>query len=104
MISKETFVHTITILQELDNKMNAVDVAMKNLNNDFCGFYMTEPFDMVINLLEESLNDSDGWISYFVWERNWLKDFKFGDVEVNGTPVHIDNWEDVYNFVLRMRD
>ncbi len=102
MISKETFVKTINALQELDNKMSAVDYAMKCLDNDFCGFYMTEPFDIVISLLEESLNDSENWVSYFVYERNWLENFEVGDIVVDNNHVIINNWEDVYDFVVKM--
>jgi len=101
MISKETFVKAINSLQELDRKMSAVDDALKCLNNDFCGFYITEPFDIVINLLEEDLNDSDGWVSYFAFERDWLEDLEFGDIIVDGIPVVINTWEDVYDFITR---
>lgn len=100
MISKETFVKTINSLQELDSKMSAVDNAMKILNGDFCGFYITEPFDIAINLLEESLDDKEGWISYFIFERDWLEDLTFGDIEINGIPVSINNWEEAYDFIV----
>lgn len=101
MISKETFVKTINSLQELDNKMNAVNDAMRSLNSDFCSFYITEPFDIVIDILEESMGDNEGWISYFIFERDWLNNFKLGDVEINGIPVHINDWEDVYDFIVK---
>lgn len=102
MISKETFVKTIEKLRELDSKMDAVDNAMKCLGGDFCGFYMTEPFDIVIKLLEEALDDNEGWISYFVFERDWLNNFDLGDIEIDGVPVHINDWEDVYDFIVSM--
>lgn len=100
MISKESFVNTINNLHDLDNRMSAVDDAMKSLNADFCGFYVTQPFDMVIDLLTEWLDDTDGWLSYFVYERNWLEDYHFGDIKVDGVPVKIENWEDVYDFII----
>ena len=99
MISKETFVKTINDLKSLDARMDAVDRAFKNLNPDFCGFYVTEVFDVVLDLLAEAMDDEEGWISYFVW----LKDFNIGDVEVHGVPVVINSWEDVYDFIVEGR-
>lgn len=103
MISKETFVKTINDLKSLDDRMDAVDCAFKNLNPDFCGFYVTEVFDIVLDLLAEAMDDEEGWISYFVYDRNWLEDFNIGDVEVHGVPVVINSWEDVYDFIVEGR-
>lgn len=101
MISKENFVETMEQLEALDEKMNAVDSAFKELNGDFCGFYITDVFDITVSLLEEMFNDKEnGWLSYFVWERDWLHDFKLGDIAVYDEPVEINGWEDVYDFLV----
>ena len=106
MISKETFIKTMERLESLDNKMSKVDDAMREIDSDFCGFYITEPFDIVINLLEEMFNDTKtNWISYFVFERDWLHKFELGDIEIGGYSVVIKNWGDVYDFLIsEMRD
>lgn len=106
MISKETFIKTMERLESLDNKMSKVDDAMREIDSDFCGFYITEPFDIVINLLEEMFNDTKtNWISYFVFERDWLHKFELGDIVIGGYSVVINNWGDVYDFLIsEMRD
>lgn len=101
MISKETFVNTMERLQNLDKKMDAVDKAFKALDSDFCSFYITSIFDTTFDLLKEAMNDKDDWIGYFIYERDWLRDFKLGDVEVNGEPVKIYSWGDVYDFIVK---
>lgn len=100
MISKETFVNTMNKLRDLDRKMDAVDKAFKALDSDFCNFYVTGIFDATFNLLKEAMNDNDNWIEYFVYERDWLRNFKIGDVEVNSEPVNIYSWGDVYDFIV----
>ena len=100
MISKETFVNTMNKLRDLDRKMDAVDKAFKALDSDFCSFYVRGIFDTTFDLLKEAMNDKDNWIEYFVYERDWLRDFKLGDVEVNGEPVKIYSWGDVYDFIV----
>lgn len=100
MISKETFVNTMNKLQDLDKKMDAVDKELKALDSDFCSFYVTSIFNTTFDLLKEAIGDKDDWIGYFVYERDWLRDFKLGDVEVNGEPVKIYSWGDVYDFIV----
>lgn len=100
MISKEVFVNTMNKLQDLDKKMDAADKAFKALDSDFCSFYVTGIFDTTFDLLKEAINDNDDWIGYFVYERDWLRDYELGDIEDNGVPVKIENWEDVYDFII----
>lgn len=101
MISKECFVKTMEQLEALDKKMDAVDAAFKELNHDFCGFYITDIFDITIDLLEEMFGDTEtNWIGYFVWESNWLHDFKLGNITVHDKPIEINNWGDVYDFLI----
>lgn len=99
MISKEVFVRTMERLTTLDKKMDTADKALKDLDLDFCGLYIPEVFDLAIDLLTEAMNDKHEWIKYFVYERDWLRDFKLGDIEVDGEPVKIYTWADVYDFM-----
>lgn len=100
MISKEAFINTMKHLENLNTKMARVDSALKGLCEDFCGFYITDIFDIVINLLEEVFHDQEEWIGYFVFEEDWLHVFKIGDVIVNDVPVIIDDCGDVYDFLI----
>ena len=102
MISKETFVNTMNSLMELEKKMDAVDSAFKALDRD-CGFYMTEPTSIIISLLTECMEDENEWLAYFVWERDWLRNMYLGAVSVNGDPVKVEDWADVYDFIMGMR-
>ena len=102
MITKTTFVDTMNKLQELDEKLNAVDVALKNLSPDFGGLYIPDFFDITIDLLQEIMNDKDDWLMYFVYEKDWLRDMKLGDVTVGDEPIQIKTWEDVYDFTMEV--
>lgn len=101
MISKETFVQTINRLETLDKKMSKIDDAMQEMSSDFCGFYITDVFDITIGLLEEIFKDTENnWLGYFIWERDWLRNFKLGDITINNEPVKINSWDDVYDFLV----
>ena len=102
-MNKESFVKTMKRLMDLDEKMNAVDSAMKRLNPDFCGLYITDVFDIIIQLVEEAMCDKEHWVSYCIYEKNWLRDFKIGDVFViHGKEkecVDLSSWDKVYDFL-----
>lgn len=104
MISKDTFVNVMTRLEYLDNKMDNVDVAMKTLSSDFCGFYIPEVLDIAIELLKNVFKDKDDWIAYFIFERNWLHNLNIGDVTVNGQPVELNSWDKVYDFLIKIME
>lgn len=101
MITKNTFVHTMNRLQELDRKMSEVDAALQNLSPDFCSFYIPDVFDLAIDILQEVMEDKDNWLGYFVYENDWLRNLKLGDVEVDGESVEIKSWADVYDFITK---
>lgn len=105
MISKQEFVTAMEQLEALNKKMENVDSAMRELNPDFCSFYVIDAIDIPISILEEVFNDiEESWLGYFVWEQNWLHDLKLGDITVNGVQIQINNWEDVYDFLIENYD
>lgn len=100
MISKELFVQTMTQLQDLNEKMENIDAAFSALSSDFCGFYISDIFYIIIDLLEAVMEDKYDSLIYFIYEKDWLRDYELGDIEDNGVPVKIENWEDVYDFIV----
>lgn len=108
MITKKTFTKTMEQLRTLDKKMDAVDSAMKELEPDFCGFYITSIFDITLNVLQEAMGDTEEWISYCVYDKNWLQNFKLGDVAIMRDDIEecvlfhnvdLSTWDKVYDFL-----
>nr|DAF80822.1 MAG TPA: hypothetical protein [Bacteriophage sp.] len=106
MISKETFIKTMERLENLNKRMEAADKAMQALCEDFGSFYICDAFNITTNLLSEIFNDKENdWLGYFIWERDWLHKFELGDIVIGGYSVVINNWGDVYDFLIgEMRD
>lgn len=102
MISKEVFVNTMERLEDLNKRMDAADAVMRKLCGDFGSFYIEDAFSITTNLLQEIFNDKENdWLGYFIWERNWLHDFNLGDITVCDSPIEINNWGDVYDFLIK---
>ena len=101
MISKETFVKVMTKLEELDRKMNDVDVAMNALCPDFCGFYISDAVGITLEILENIFQDNNDWISYLVFGLNWLNDYTSHSVTVDDEHVDLSSWDKVYDFLIK---
>lgn len=106
MISKEIFIKTMERLENLSNRMDMADKAMRDLCGDFGSLYIDDAFNITTNLLSEIFNDKENdWLGYFIWERDWLHKFELGDIVIGGYFVKIENWGDVYDFLIgEMRD
>lgn len=106
-MTKEIFVSVMKRLMDLDSRMSAVNSAMKKLNPDFCGLYITDIFDIAIQLIEDAMHDDEHWVSYCVYEKDWLKDFKIGDVFVSHGEekkecIDLSSWDKVYDFLVEI--
>lgn len=104
MISKETFVNTMERLETLDKNMDAIDAAFKKLSPDFCGFYITEPFDIVVDLLKESFKDKHDLLGYFVYELDYLHKFHMGCVTQDNEPIDLSTWDKVYDHMVNIME
>ena len=105
MISKETFVNTMDRLEALDDKMHDVDFAFQKLSPNFCGFYIPEVLNIVMDLLEDLLDNKYEFLEYCVYERDFLHDMKLGHVtDENGDPVDLSSWDKVYDFLIENKE
>lgn len=101
MISKDLFIETMNALDNLDNKMGKIELAMHDLCPDFRGFYIHEVFDLVMNIFAEMFDDTDGWLDYFVYENDYMHESGPITIWTNDRPIVIKNWGDVYEFLIK---
>lgn len=102
MISKETFVNTMKRLEELDTRMDAADKALKELCPDFCGLYITEPFDIIVDLLKDIFKDKYDSLGYFIYELDYLRKFHMGCVTRDDESVDLSTWDKVYDHLVEL--
>lgn len=100
-MDKELFIKTMENIEDLYNRENELNIQFKNEFVDFNGLYIYDrPISILIELLEKLTNDESEWISYFIWEQNFGKEHKLGDVLAeDGTPIPLFSYEDLYNII-----
>lgn len=56
--------------------------------------------DLVVRLLENMFNNND-IISYWLYERNYGRDFKLGDVLDNGKTIDLSTPSKLYDYLIK---
>lgn len=100
-ISKEWFVKTMTELLEKRKKcFEWLDNLEKVFPSSFESIFEWDCFETTIKIISELLNDKEGWLDYFVFEKDcsfFSYTQKLGDTEVE---VPVDTLEDLFDLIL----
>ena len=57
--------------------------------------------EQAIALLEIIFHDVNHWISYFVYELNWGKDYKLGDIVIDGEMFDLSTVDNLYDLLMK---
>lgn len=105
IINKHDFVEIINRMQdyeELQGKIQDLfDESLENIENDFCnaGSICIGHGSIVIKLLE-NMFETD-LISWWIYEREYGKYFKIGDLIDNGEKIDLSNSEKLYDYLIK---
>ena len=107
IISKETFFEILDYLHDNDKFADDFDVLLRKSNKttDFLDSQMfidVELVNYVIMLLQNEFEDTEeGWISYWIYELNYGKDWQPGQIfRDDNTEIKLQTKEDLYNFLI----
>ena len=102
MISKKTFVKAMKEITKHDDFEAAINKELRDYNDD--SSIMSNGLEGVLMyVIQEQFNDlDDDWLGYLCYERNYLRDYELGDIQfADGSSPELNNWEDVYDFLVR---
>lgn len=106
MITKEKFFEILDYLQETNEFENNLSKVFKNSKRAtdfmdaamFTDCYMIE---YILDLLEDEFNDTNHWISYWVYELNFGKLWSPGMIiDKNEKDIKLQTKKDLYNFLM----
>jgi hypothetical protein len=56
-------------------------------------------FDLIVDLLEKYFGDNDGWISYWLFDLDFGKQYRPGSIKFKDAEVPLKTIEDLYNII-----
>lgn len=107
MITKKKFVEIIERLRNYDDLQKKIQELFKdNIDNQEMDFMNAGSIcigheTIVVKLLENMFNDRENWISWWLYECNYGRDFSLGDLEVDGVEIDLSTPEKLYDYLIK---
>lgn len=105
IIDKNKFVKIMNRLKNYNELQNKINKLFKNLidnqEQDFCnaGSICIGHESVVISLLEDMFETD--LISYWIYEENFGRNFKMGDISENDIDIDISTADKLYDFLIK---
>lgn len=100
-MTKKGFVEAMSRIQDFYRRMERVERAVQLISPDTTLFF-ADVFESVVDLVKDAFNDDpDGWIEYFLYERDWLSECDEVLIQnPDGALISVESWEELYNFLV----
>jgi len=109
-LSFDEFTDVMDAIREAQRIESCIDEAFLKAKNpyhkdksDFIGIYglLSYNDDALLKVLEVMFDDHAQWISYFVYELDWGKEWKQGAVtDADGTDIPLGTLADLYHLIV----
>lgn len=101
ILTKKEFVDYIDFIKERDEKMEQINNLFTEEFEDSVFYPYFKYEAKLVGLLKTVMRDKGEWIDYFIYERDYGRDLKFGDVmDSDGTPIPMSTAEELYDFLI----
>ena len=105
LISKEEFVEIINRLKDTQDTVDKVNELFNNTIDSRISDYLNASSlmicheDIVVELLKKIFNDKE-ILSWWLYECNYGRNFKIGDLAYNGVNVDLTTAEKLYDYLV----
>ena len=105
-MNKELFVNTINKMEELYEEQELFSNVLKKIDNDFGGCLIhNKTITLLEDLVKKLVNDKYDYISYYLWELDFGKEYKDGVItEADGSIIKLSNPEELYDLIMREQE
>lgn len=101
-LNKKDFINSMKELKKIIDDVHNVDDALRKLDPDFGGFFISRVINVNFHLLKNIFNDKDDWIEYYVYELNWGKSWKKGMItSKEGDDIKLKTLSDLYKILIK---
>ena len=109
IINKKEFVDIVNELKSMEELNDEIDDLIreqrkktKYFDLDVINYETNSASPLILKLLDKMFyqNEKFSDISYFIYEINFGKNFKIGDVTDNDIPIDFSNAEELYDYLM----
>ncbi len=101
---RQEFLRVMKNLKDLENDIRSVHVALKKLDPDFGGFFISRVPALALDILKIAMEDKSNWIEYYIYEMDWGTRCKENSVtDKNGDPIPFRTVDDLYDCITKRK-
>lgn len=100
----EKFTTYITHIQQSIDCVTELNKVFRKYNTPDTYFGDSSLIDDMVALLETTLNDTDNWISYWLFELDCGRKYIDDTVIINSKPIPLRTIEDLWNVLNEMQE
>ena len=107
MINKLEFVSIINKLIEVNDFVDETNNKARQLNDAIVSdFFNASSLSIshetvVVKLLENMFEDKDNTISWWIYEKDYGRNYKIGDMSVNDVGIDLTTPEKLYDYLIK---
>ena len=108
MIDKLEFISIINELMEVNDFVNETNNKARQLNDAIVSdFFNASSLSIshetiVVKLLENMFEDKDNTISWWLYEKDYGRNYKIGDMSVNDVGIDLTTPEKLYDYLVKV--
>jgi len=108
-VGKTDFVRILTKIRNTHDLSTDIKETIESYGDGYremsgycdLGWAMAINESEIVELLETMFDDTEGWISYFIYELNWGEDWEPGYVTgTDGNDIELSTIEQLYDFLV----
>jgi len=104
-MNKQQFIKHLKELIRIKKEAERVDEVIRksplNDNISTMAFGSCYYEDLILKILEDAMEDENGWIVYFIYDRNMKFTKKNIINDKNGKNLPLRNFDDLYNLIIK---
>ena len=98
----DLFRKAIEDIRRIHNFEEDVNGLLRKFNTDG-EYFVPTCEDMLVKVLQDSMNDTDEFISYFIYDLNFGKEWKEGNVVDNGKDIKLSTIDELYDYLIALQ-
>lgn len=101
-MNKDLFIQTIETMEKLNSEQEAFNDLLRVVDSEFGGGYIhNKTISLLADLLKEFTNDRYDYISYYLWEIDFGREYYDGCItDSDGSIIPLRTAEDLYNLIM----
>ena len=101
VLSFESFKNYLDSIRNLWSFEDEMNTVIRTHGGDDCSIWPSGWTD-ILSLLEFIFNDKEEWISYWIYELDWGKEYEDGSIlNKNGSVIKLETEKELYDFLLK---